>query len=276
MWHFVSHTLLHELTHLDGKILRTLRYLFFRPGFLTEEHFAGRRQPYINPVRLLLTAVIAFAVLAPGNANVTMAIKKVRLSMLPPGPPVGVTVRETAARYDLFGLLAREIAAMGSSKDLDSGAATEKFHHELKTYGTVLSFSNVVLFAGLLFVFFRRQRPYFVEHLVFSLHFASFLLLFAIFPLRLFQLLEVFVHSVDLRILQVSAGLIALLILFVQLRYLHKGLMQFYYHNPTGSRRRWSRQSLLTTLALTALFIGNALFMTLVDLAGAAIALTRL
>jgi hypothetical protein len=36
--HFVGHTLAHETLHLDGKIWRTLRYLFFRPGFLTAEY----------------------------------------------------------------------------------------------------------------------------------------------------------------------------------------------------------------------------------------------
>src|SRR5689334_16904216 len=63
VWHFISHHLVDELSHVDGKIARTLRYLFFRPGFLTEEYFAGRRLTYVNPVRLLLTAVIAFALL---------------------------------------------------------------------------------------------------------------------------------------------------------------------------------------------------------------------
>jgi hypothetical protein len=68
--HFLSHTLLHETLHLDGKIWRTGRYLFLRPGFLAEEYFEGRRQPYLNPVRLLITAVILDVLLTQNGLGV--------------------------------------------------------------------------------------------------------------------------------------------------------------------------------------------------------------
>lgn len=39
--------------HVDGRILHTLPPLFTRPGFLTLEYFAGRRQRYVAPFRLM-------------------------------------------------------------------------------------------------------------------------------------------------------------------------------------------------------------------------------
>lgn len=84
LWHFVSHGLLHELAEVDGKIFNTFRCLLFRPGFLSQEYFAGRRRAYINPIRLLLTAVVIFA-LAGQTGYVTLFLYKVRLSLLPPG-----------------------------------------------------------------------------------------------------------------------------------------------------------------------------------------------
>jgi hypothetical protein len=39
---------------LDGRMWRTLIGLFFRPGFLSREYFAGRRRRYIRPARLFL------------------------------------------------------------------------------------------------------------------------------------------------------------------------------------------------------------------------------
>src|SRR5437867_1893919 len=49
---------------LDGRMWRTLIGLFFRPGFLSREYFAGRRRRYIRPARLFLVLSIAlFAVL---------------------------------------------------------------------------------------------------------------------------------------------------------------------------------------------------------------------
>ncbi|MCP1376138.1 DUF3667 domain-containing protein [Dyella lutea] len=39
--------------HVDGRILHTLPPLVTRPGFLTLEYFAGRRQRYVAPFRLM-------------------------------------------------------------------------------------------------------------------------------------------------------------------------------------------------------------------------------
>jgi nitrate reductase NapE component len=62
---------------LDGRLARTLFHLLFRPGFLTNEYFAGRRRRYIRPARLFLVLALAlFAVLRiaseaqPGGAIV--------------------------------------------------------------------------------------------------------------------------------------------------------------------------------------------------------------
>ncbi|WP_170132045.1 DUF3667 domain-containing protein [Arenicella xantha] len=45
---------------LDSKAWRTTFYLFFKPGFLTNEHFANRRARYISPLRLYLITSIGF------------------------------------------------------------------------------------------------------------------------------------------------------------------------------------------------------------------------
>jgi hypothetical protein len=274
--HFVAHNFLHEMTHLDGKIFRTLKCLLFRPGFLSEEYFAGRRQPYINPVRLLLIAAVAFALLVSATSRADLTIMKVRLSMLPPGlPPTGGSIEATAAKLDWFGMLSREIAHARKSKNLDSPEAVEKFHHELKTYATVLEFANVLLFGGLLFLLFHRRRRYFVEHLVFSLHFAAFVLLFSIVSMSAFRL-EVFLFGGgSVRPLRVAISVIAFSITVVQLVYLQKGLMRFYHHNPAQPPRWWSRQAWVTRLAVVVLLLANSVFMTVIYLAGAAIALLR-
>src|SRR6476660_9893859 len=57
--HFVLHAT-HDLTHLDAKVFATLRYLFTRPGFLTQEFIAGRRSRYMRPFSLFLVACAVF------------------------------------------------------------------------------------------------------------------------------------------------------------------------------------------------------------------------
>src|SRR5688572_13683956 len=54
-----------EALDVDGKLLRSIRILFTRPGFLTNALFAGRRASYVSPLRLYLVfSVILFAVSA--------------------------------------------------------------------------------------------------------------------------------------------------------------------------------------------------------------------
>ena len=52
-----------EAIDLDGRAWRTLRTLFLRPGRLTEEFLAGRRQAYTSPLRLYLFISVAFFIL---------------------------------------------------------------------------------------------------------------------------------------------------------------------------------------------------------------------
>jgi hypothetical protein len=59
----------------DGRMWRTLAALLFRPGFLTQEYFAGRRRRYVRPARLFLVLslvmflAIRFAVGTPELAD---------------------------------------------------------------------------------------------------------------------------------------------------------------------------------------------------------------
>jgi hypothetical protein len=51
---------LSEVTDVDSRVLRSVRYLFTRPGFLSREHAEGRRAAYVSPVRLYLIFSVAF------------------------------------------------------------------------------------------------------------------------------------------------------------------------------------------------------------------------
>jgi hypothetical protein len=270
--HFLKHNLLHELSHVDGKIFRTFRYLVFRPGFLSAEYFAGRRRRYVNPVRLLLTCLLVLALLAR-TGSMTMSLGKLKLNLLPPGPPSADTIDETIARLDVFGILHSLMEKESSSKDLKTPAAVEKFNHELKTYATALSFCNVLLLSGFLAVLYGRRRPLYLEHLVFSLHLASFVLLFSIVPTPAFWILVLLFKGPALK---TAAGILAFLLLSVEMIYLYKALLRFYRPEIARAMRSWSIPAWTTRLAVMGIFLANSVFITLTYGAGAAIALWRL
>ncbi len=50
-WHLLTH-FVYDLVHFDGKFFSTLKYLLFKPGFLSYEHLRGRRADYLHPIRL--------------------------------------------------------------------------------------------------------------------------------------------------------------------------------------------------------------------------------
>ena len=60
---------------LDSRILRTLGPLLFKPGYLSEEYFAGRRVRYVSPVRLFvfLSIFAFFAAQLSFDINVNQA-----------------------------------------------------------------------------------------------------------------------------------------------------------------------------------------------------------
>ncbi len=61
-WHLVSH-FMYDITHFDGKFFSTLKYLLFRPGFLSHEYLRGRRADYLHPIRMyVFTSAFFFLV----------------------------------------------------------------------------------------------------------------------------------------------------------------------------------------------------------------------
>lgn len=61
--HVIIHFLLH-FTHFDTRTFRTLKFLFGSPGFLSEEYVKGRRERFVDPLRLYMTiSAVLFACL---------------------------------------------------------------------------------------------------------------------------------------------------------------------------------------------------------------------
>ncbi|HXB34527.1 MAG TPA: DUF3667 domain-containing protein [Puia sp.] len=63
VWHLVQH-FFNDITHFDGKFFSTVKYLLWKPGFLSKEYVAGRRMSYLNPIRLyVFTSAFFFLIL---------------------------------------------------------------------------------------------------------------------------------------------------------------------------------------------------------------------
>jgi hypothetical protein len=255
--HFVVHTVAHELVHVDGALWRTLRLLFVRPGQLSLEWAAGRRRPYVNPFRLLLIAIVTYALISSWSGRVvTWNLGPVTTSIAPAAVKRGLSVENTIQLVDPYGLLRQQVAA--KREQLASEAARERFHDRLAAFAQPVSFTNVVLLAATLHLVFRRKRRRFLEHAAFSMHVVSFVLLSS---------LTLFV-AIRFRFwlggyLFLTFGLLALW----QFAYLTVAIRRFYL--AKGQWGGW----LLSVAAALLLYVLNSTFMTAVQVAGAAIAL---
>ena len=135
------HDLFHEIAHVDGKTVQSVRLLLTRPGFLSREHFEGRRVRYVSPIRLYLVLSILYfglAALAPASA--------VRVTVTP-------------------GKNERAVDLEPRQRELQK-AVNEVFTH----WAPRAMFVLVPVFAGLIGLVARRSGRNYPQHLYFALH----------------------------------------------------------------------------------------------------------
>lgn len=255
--YFITHTLLRETLDLDGKIWRTLRHLVSQPAFLTAEYCEGRRRLYVSPLRLLITAIIVYALLTQGGLQASLFLGPLTLSIAPAAVPKGASVAETVNRIDRFGLLGSVVAARNESGELNSDAAREKFHSRLEKFAQPLSFANVFMLALALHALFRRRRRLFIQHLVFSMHFLSLVLFSSLVFVPLPWLDAAGWRAIVLTV--ILAGVV------YQFAYLTAAIRRFYFGRLRGA-----------VAAALLIYVLNSAFITAVQLLGGVLALRSL
>jgi hypothetical protein len=152
--------LFEELFQLESRLWRSLWTLFRRPGLLTREYNAGRRVSYTTPLRLyLIASVVYFFVgsLLPHHVEPRIDL----------GKPTAEEKKEIDEKAPpvLRGFIERAFEAQKDPK-----AANRRIQQTLAEWGPRIAAGMVPWFALLTFVFFRRPKRLFVEHLVFALH----------------------------------------------------------------------------------------------------------
>ena len=261
--HFFTHTFFHELFSFDGKIWRTLRLLLFRPGFLALEYSAGRRRPYVNPLRVLIVAIIVY-VLATQSRGIGFTLDIGIKLNIAPVPMSSISIGGTLDQVDRFEILESMFVERFGPAENATAEQRNRFNRMLNGFATPLSFMAVLVMALLLYASFRRRRPLLVEHIVFSMHYFSAALLWLLVPLLAFAL--------GLPRLSVVAALAVLLLVQLwQFAYLTIATRRFYF----SPDRKWFVWPVCAIVAVVA-YLLSSLFLTAVQFAGAAFAIVML
>ena len=174
-----------DLTHADSRVWHTLSALFFRPGHLTQEFFAGRRSRYLPPVRLYLVVSVLFFLLAsgfPGRWDVIQfdGPARTQSTVSGKGPVLTAlggnsgTCNTIVYRGPMAGKLQPRLRAACGKILLDSGAGLKQsFLHNMPR----AMFVFMPLIALFMMLLYWRPRRYYVEHLLFLIHNHAFVFL---------------------------------------------------------------------------------------------------
>ena len=146
-----------ELTSVEhSKLFHTLLALLARPGLLTNEWIAGRRKRYLKPLNLFLgvfaVSLFAYSVYKPVSRF-----------------DVGRIVS-----YDKTGKLMEMIGRHAEKRHMEAGEMIDQMSERWQRFVSLSQLLFVVSCALVLQLIFVFTRRYFVEHLVFSIHFVSF------------------------------------------------------------------------------------------------------
>ena len=188
--------------------------------------------------------------------NATLNFGPVTLSMAPAPVLRNLSVEAAIDNIDRYGLLRQQLTAKKTV--LASDAARERFHDRLAAFAQPVSFANVVLLAAVLHLCFRWKRPRFLEHAAFSMHLVSFVLLSSVILMLALSFRFWFGRYMFL---------VMLLIALSQFAYITVAIRRFYLQAG-----RWGGR-MLSVAAAVLIYLLNSVFMTAVQLAGAAIAL---
>ncbi|MFZ1683687.1 MAG: DUF3667 domain-containing protein, partial [Candidatus Zixiibacteriota bacterium] len=182
----------------------TAKALVLKPGFLSKEFKIGRRAAYVPPVRLyVFISFVFFLVLsltsgkhedegskAAGETTNTlnMSFAKIPSSELAglSDPQIDSVLRAHDMEPGFWNhYLARQVARMAAS-------GRSEVNHMLIKGVSYMMFALMPLFGLMLFLFYRKTGEYYINCLVFSVHFHSFVFLLLTLDLLLGKFVDFF------------------------------------------------------------------------------------
>lgn len=181
------------LLHFDSKSYQTVKALLFKPGFLTNEFKTGRRASYVPPIRLyIFVSFLFFFLLSIGKGGHPI---KPPASAL--GPDKAATLDSDAFKIsfadlsssDLVGRTPEQIDSVLDAHEIEktpfkrylavqlgriASAGRAEFNHLLLKGFSYLMFVLMPILALFVYLFHRKRVEYYLDCLVFSVHYHTF------------------------------------------------------------------------------------------------------
>src|ERR1700733_1465290 len=198
LWHFAQ-VAAEDLTHADSRLWRTLSALLFKPGYLTLQFLAGRRAPYLPPVRLYLVLSVLFFLFASATHSKLQVLEISQSTGATPKatltPLEGATSSPLGSAHGAESVEQRaervcNIQYDGPWKQKIAPAAREACRRAVADNGRSLReaflhnvpramFLFLPLLAAVMMLMYWRPRRYYVEPLLLFVHNHAFVFLLA-------------------------------------------------------------------------------------------------
>lgn len=199
--HFV-HEGLHFITHFEGTFFTTIKYLFTRPGKLSENYCFGIRKSLFKPLSLFLLLCILY-LLFPVFEGLNMRLYY----------HVNGSVYNAYAKS--------EVVEIMQQNQWTQEQMAKAFHEQSTKVSKFLLLSLLPLTALFFWAFTYKKRSYFFDQMVFATEINSVYLIwgFMVLPLLLtiFQAVYEFITGTSFQFTDAGIGIVmyALLLLYV-------------------------------------------------------------
>jgi hypothetical protein len=164
--------LVHALTHMDSKVLRSTWLLVTRPGQLSVDYLQGRRVRLMSPVRLFVFVSVVYFI----------ALTVLHPIAFSDAPDIQFNTFATPLAIQLHGnnfypdYAARQVAETLRRERISYAALERRYDDKTTVLSKTLLFALIPVIALLFGLLFFRRRRYVAEHLVIATHFWAFTL----------------------------------------------------------------------------------------------------
>lgn len=213
---------LEELLDVDSRVLRSVKMLFTKPGFLSSEYVEGHRVKYLPPVRIYLVASVLFFLslsltsLIPGLQNnqfikeltETGDIENALGNVLDTesGEPFGTRESGLVSVHPDSSSSSASISVGEKKFDVQQGDFLSNFSDN---FAAMMFFLLPVAALQLKALYWRRKKLY-IEHLIFSIH------------------VHAFIFSILILTVILDFKLIMWMVIIASLAYLYLSMKNFY------------------------------------------------
>lgn len=149
--------LLNAITFSDTKLLKSLKYLLFKPGFLAKEYIDGRRNLYTKPLALFFIINLVYFLAQPVDTFYTGLYSQAKYQTYS-----SITIKTVKSKMAKDDISFKELAA--------------KYDKAAVDYSKTLLILIVFLFTIPLGILFWSRKQYYFNHVIFSLSYISFVI----------------------------------------------------------------------------------------------------